>query len=192
MARNLKKHICLDKMIPMQLVSLMLGPYTTSVTPYCYQYNAIIILLYPCSPHIVIIVPHRSQLLLLMFHYIIIVMSTSIILLPLRLLYIKRRSYHLYHLRIVHLRNVKEVSLSKRLNSKVLIYLFYLFVNWFHNIWYQSFGFQGFSATNRSSWYFHYNIFYATFHKLHKKAISDEMRRKNNLAPPLGILHKRA
>ena len=40
---------------------------------------------------------------------------------------------HLNHQRIVHLCNVKEVSPSKRLNSKALIYLFYLFLSWFHN-----------------------------------------------------------
>ena len=34
---------------------------------------------------------------------------------------------------IVHLCNVKEVAPSKRLNSKALIYLFYLFLSWFHN-----------------------------------------------------------
>ena len=45
----------------------------------------------------------------------------------LRLLYIERRSFHLNHRRIVHLCNVKEVAPSKRLNSKALIYLFYLF-----------------------------------------------------------------
>ena len=39
----------------------------------------------------------------------------------------------MYHPRIVHLCNVKEVSPSKRLNSKALIYLFYLFLSWFHN-----------------------------------------------------------
>ena len=49
----------------------------------------------------------------------------------LRLLYIERRSFHLYHQRIVHLCNVKEVAPSKRLNSKALIYLFYLFLSWF-------------------------------------------------------------
>jgi len=37
------------------------------------------------------------------------------------------------HPRIVHLCNVKEVAPSKRLNSKALIYLFYLFVSWFPN-----------------------------------------------------------
>ena len=83
--------------------------------------------MYPCSAHIVTIVPHRSPLLLLLCPYIIIVMSALIMLWPLRLLYIERRSFHLYHPRIVHLCNVKEVSPSKRLNSKALIYLFYLF-----------------------------------------------------------------
>ena len=39
----------------------------------------------------------------------------------------------MYHLRIVHLCNVKEVFPSKRLNSRALVYLFYLFVSWFHN-----------------------------------------------------------
>ena len=37
------------------------------------------------------------------------------------------------HPRIVHLCNVKEVAPSKRLNSKASIYLFYLFLSWFHN-----------------------------------------------------------
>ena len=39
----------------------------------------------------------------------------------------------MYHPRIVHLCNVKEVAPSKRLNSKALIYIFYLFLSWFHN-----------------------------------------------------------
>ena len=38
------------------------------------------------------------------------------------------------HPRIVHLCNVKEIAPSKRLNYKVLIYLFYLFASWSHNI----------------------------------------------------------
>ena len=42
------------------------------------------------------------------------------------------RFFHLYHPRIVHLCNVKEVSRSKRLIYKSLIYLFYIFVSWFH------------------------------------------------------------
>ena len=89
--------------------------------------------MYPCSAHIVTIVPHRSPLLLLLCPYIIIVMSTLIILWTLRLLYIERRFCHLNHPRIVHLCNVKEVAPSKRLNSKALIYIFYLFLSWFHN-----------------------------------------------------------
>ena len=32
--------------------------------------------------------------------------------------------------------NVKEVAPSKRLNSKALIYIFYLFLSWFHNSYY--------------------------------------------------------
>ena len=39
----------------------------------------------------------------------------------------------MYHPRIVHLCNVKEVAPSKRLNSKALIYIFYLFLRWVHN-----------------------------------------------------------
>ena len=112
----------------------MLGRYTTSVTPYCYYYNPLIIFMYPCSAHIVTLVPNRSPLLLLLCPYIIIVMSTLIMLCPLRLLYIETRYFHLYHPIIVHLCNAKEVSPSKMLNSKALIYLFYLFLNWFHNI----------------------------------------------------------
>jgi len=40
----------------------------------------------------------------------------------------------LFHPRIVHLCDVKDVAPSKRLNSKALIYIFHLFVSWFHNI----------------------------------------------------------
>ena len=58
----------------------MLGPYTTSVAPYFYYCNPILVFLFPCSPHIVIIVPHRSPLLLLLFPYIIIVMLALIVL----------------------------------------------------------------------------------------------------------------
>ena len=39
----------------------------------------------------------------------------------------------MYHRRIFHLCNVKEVTPSKTLNSKVFIYLFCLFLSWFHN-----------------------------------------------------------
>jgi len=39
----------------------------------------------------------------------------------------------LNHARIVHLYNVKEVAPLNRLISKAFIYLFYLFVSWFHN-----------------------------------------------------------
>ena len=91
-------------------------------------------MLCPCSPHIFIIAPHRSPLLLLLCPYIIIVVLALIILWPLSLLYIERRSCHLYHPRIIHLCNVKEVSPSNRLNSKVFIFLFYLLLSWFHNI----------------------------------------------------------
>ena len=51
----------------------MLGPYNTSISP-------LLLFLCPCSPHIVIIVPHRSPLLLLLFPYIVIVMLARIIL----------------------------------------------------------------------------------------------------------------
>ena len=149
----------------------MLGPYNTSDYPITIVVIPLIYIdvpmqcpyCYYCAtqkPTIVIIVPYN-----------IIVMQALIVLGPLRLLYIERRYFHLYHPRIVHLCNVKEVAPSKRLNSKALIYLFYLFLSWFHNIWYQSFGFQGFAAPNRPSWHFPYNLFSATFQKLKKKPI---------------------
>ena len=46
---------------------------------------------------------------------------------------VPNRSCHLYHPRIVHLCNVKEVAPSKRLNFKSLIYNLYLFLSLFHN-----------------------------------------------------------
>ena len=108
------------------------------ILPLLLALHPLLLLLCPYCLHIFIIVPHRSPLLLFLCSYIIIVRSDLVILWPLRLLYIDRRFFHLYHPRIVHLCNVKEVSPSKRLISKSLIYLFYLFVSWFHNIWYQS------------------------------------------------------
>ena len=51
------------------------------------------------------------------------------------------------------------------LMSKALISLFFYFWSWFHNIWYQSFGFQGFTVPNRSSWTFRYNLFSTNFQK---------------------------
>ena len=91
----------------------------------------LLLLLCPCSPRIVIIVPHRSPLVLLLFPYIIIIMSALIILWPLRLLYIETRVFLLNHSRIVHLCNVKDFSPSKRIIFKSLMYLF---VCWLHNI----------------------------------------------------------
>ena len=85
------------------------------------------------------------------------------------LLCIKMRFSHLNHPRIVHLCNVKEVSPLKWLISKALISLFFYFGSWFHNIWYQSFGFQGFPASNRSSWNFFYKFFSTKVQKLKKK-----------------------
>ena len=35
----------------------MLGPYITSVVPYYFQCSPLLLFLYPCNPHIVIIVP---------------------------------------------------------------------------------------------------------------------------------------
>ena len=59
----------------------MLGPYNTSLFPYYYCHcSPLLLFLFPCCPHIVIIVPHISQLLLLLCPYIIIVMSALIIL----------------------------------------------------------------------------------------------------------------
>ena len=72
----------------------------------------------------------------------------------------RRRFCHLYHPRIFHLCNVKEVSPSMWLIYKALIFLFFYFWSWFHNIWYQSFGFQDFVAPKRSSWNFLYKFFY--------------------------------
>jgi len=96
----------------------MLGPYTTNVTLIIVSTTP---LLYRCA--------HLVLILLLLCPYIIIVMSTLIILLPLRFLYIERRSWHLYQTRIVHLCNLKEVAPSKRHIYKAFIYLFYLFVS---------------------------------------------------------------
>ena len=147
----------------------MLGPCTTSVAPYYYQCNPLMVLLCPCSPHVVIIVPHRSPLLLLLCPYNIIVIQALILLGLLRLLYIERRSCHLYHR--FHLCNVKEVSPLKRLIFKSLIYLFFYFVSQLHNIWYHSFGFQGFATSSRSPWHFRYNFCSKKFQKLKLKPI---------------------
>ena len=51
----------------------MLGPYITSVVPYCCSVvpyccsvAPLLLLLYHCSPHIFIIMPHKTPLLLLL------------------------------------------------------------------------------------------------------------------------------
>ena len=125
--------------VPILLVQSLI---VVSVTP-------LLLLSYPCNPNIVIIVPS---------HYYC-QDGQDYIVTPWNPIY-RRRFCHLYHPRIVHLCNVKEVSPSKRLISKSLIYLFFYFVNWFHNIWYQSFGLQGFAALNKSSWHFRYKFFF--------------------------------
>ena len=91
---------------------------------------------------------------------------TRITLWPHGLLYIERRFCKLYHPRIVHLCNVLEVAPSKCLISKALISLFFYCWSWLHNIWYQSFGFKGFAAPNRSSWNFRYNFVSTQLQKL--------------------------
>lgn len=40
----------------------------------------------------------------------------------------------MYHVRIIHLCNVKEAAPLKRLILKSLIYLFFYFMSWLHNI----------------------------------------------------------
>ena len=44
----------------------MLGPYIIVVLPYCCSVAPLLLLLYPFSPHIVIIVSHKTPLLLLL------------------------------------------------------------------------------------------------------------------------------
>ena len=127
----------------------------------------------PCSPHIVVIEPHRSPLLLFLCPYIVIAMSARIIMWSIELLYIEMRFFHLNRLRIVHLCNVKEVSPSKWMTSKDLISLFFYFLSWFHNIWYPSFGFYDFSASNRASWNFLYKFVSTKFQKLNKRLICE-------------------
>ena len=105
---------------PIVLVYLII--FIVSVAP-------LLLLLCPCSPHFVIIVPHRSPLFFFLCTYIIIVMSATIILWPLGLLYIERRFFHLSHPRIFHVCNVKEVFPLKRIIFKSLIYLFLCFLS---------------------------------------------------------------
>jgi len=74
----------------------MLGPYNTTVSPLLLLLvKRLLLLFFPCMHHIVIVVPLHC------YHYI----GFDYIV----LLYISKRSYHLYHPRIVHLCKVKEV-----------------------------------------------------------------------------------
>ena len=141
-------HQLIDLLICQVHILLVQSLIVVSVTP-------LLLLFYPCNP-----------ILLLFFPYIIIVTSARITLWPHGLLYIERSFRHLYHPKIVHLCNLKEVSLSKYLIYKALISLLFHFWSWFHNIWYQRFGFQGFASPNRSSWNFHYNIVFTKVQKL--------------------------
>ena len=122
----------------------MLDPYITSIVLYCCSVAPLLLLLFPCSPHIVIIVPHKSPLLLFLCPYIIIFRSARIILWPRELLYIEMRFCHLYHPRIFHSCSVLELAPLKWLISKAWISRFFSFWSWFHNIWYQSFEILGF------------------------------------------------
>ena len=115
----------------------------------------LLLFLYPCNPNIVIIVP---------LHYYCQV-GQDYIVTPWTPIY-RRRFCHLYHPRIVHLCNVKVVTPSKWLIYKALISLFFYFWSWFHNIWYQSFGFYGFVAPNKPSWKYHYKSIYTTVQKM--------------------------
>ena len=117
--------------------------------------TSFILFLYPCNPRIFIIVP---------LHYYCQVIQDYIVT-PWTPIYIKE-VFSFDHPRIFHLCNVKDVSPSKWLIYKAFISLFFYFWRCFHKIWYQSFGFQGFDAPNRSSWNFHYNFFSTKVQKL--------------------------
>ena len=142
----------------------MLGPYITSLAPYYYQCSPLIVIIVaPSNPNIVFIVPLHCYCQV----------SQDYIMAPLGLhcgtmdSYIQKEGFfNLYHPIIVHSCNILEVATSKWLISKALISPFFYFWSQFHNIWYQSFGFQGFTAPNRSSWYFRYNFFSTKVQKL--------------------------
>ena len=98
----------------------------------------LLLLLYPCKPHIVIIVP---------LHYYCQV-DQDYVVTPSTPIY-KRRFCHLFHLRNFHLCNIKEFSPSNCLISKAFISLSFSFWSWFHNIWYQSFEILGFRCSEQ-------------------------------------------
>ena len=112
----------------------MLGPYTTSVTPYCYQYKPPYYIFVPIqSPYCYYCAPQKPTIVIIVpLHYYCYV-SSDYIMNPQAPIY-RKEVFHLYHPRIVPLCNVKEVAPSKRMNSKAFNCLFYLFVSWFHNI----------------------------------------------------------
>ena len=125
-------------------------------------------MLCPYCPHSVIIVLHRSTLLLFLCTYIIIVLSDLIMLWAFRLLYIERRFFHLYHLRIVHLCNVKEVPPQR--GWFLIRWLIFSILLWAHFI---TLGIRVLDSRvsllqNKSSWNFWYNFLSKTFQMLKK------------------------
>ena len=123
----------------------------------------LLLLLYPCNPHIVIIVPLNYSCQV----------GQDYIVAPLGLhcgpvdSCIQKGGFVICIIQefFIHVM-YQRFPPSKWLISKVFISLFFYFWSQFHNIWYQSFGFQGFAAPNRSSWNFHYNCFYMKVQKL--------------------------
>ncbi len=111
----------------------MLGPYNTSDSPITIVIVALIVIVVPLlSPYCYYCVSQKPTIVIVVPSYYYCYVAL-IILSPLRLLYIERRFFHLYHPRTVHLCNVKEVAPSKRLNLKSLIYIFFYFVSSLHN-----------------------------------------------------------
>ena len=124
----------------------MLGPYITSIVPYCCQCNPLIVIIVPLQPPYCY---YCALKLLLLGQTGLHCGPTRITLSPHGLLYIEKRFCNLYHPRIVHSCNVLEVAPLKWLIYKALISLFFYFWSWFHNIWYQSFGILGFRCSKQ-------------------------------------------
>ena len=99
--------------VPILLVQSLI---VVSVTP-------LLLLLYPYNPNIVVIVS---------LHYFCQVVQDYIV--TRRSPIYRRRFFHLYHPRIIHLCNVLEFSPSKRLIYKAFISLLFYFWSWFHNM----------------------------------------------------------
>ena len=133
---------------------MVLCPYNTSDSPITIVVLSLVIIVVPIlSPYCYYCAPQKPTIFIVVPLHFYCYVGSNYIVTPQTPIY-RKEVFSFVSSNFFHLCNVKEVSPSKRLILKSLIYLFFYFVSLLHNIWYQCFGFESFVAPNRSSWNF--------------------------------------